>query len=350
MKGYVPRLRKLTQGVVSFARQRDIFLNDRYGASHFLLPVFNGSEDAFFTNGDDAVLQASWASENGLKTDTSLDDILLAQIEAHRTEVVYNLDPVRFPSAFLKRLPQSVKVKYAWRAAPSGNADFGGYDRLLCNFPSIMADYEKMGWPCAYFTPSHDPVMNTYAQRTNRPVDVLFVGGYSQYHMNRAEILDAVAALGRECRVEYHMYRSRLTKLADTPLGIVGPLRKYRTPASVLKILKPPIFGRDYYDALSRAKIVLNIATEIAGQDRGNMRCWEAMGCGSALLTDTGNYPVGMNLQSMLTYVGRGEVVQAIRRLLQEPEKTQDMARTGFDMVSSMYSKERQWAAFQALL
>ncbi|RWK45654.1 hypothetical protein [Mesorhizobium sp.] len=74
--------------------------------------------EVFFTNGDDERLQRAWAHENGLREDTPLADILLAQIEANRTEVFYNLDPIRFDSAFLKRLPGHVKRTIAWRAAP----------------------------------------------------------------------------------------------------------------------------------------------------------------------------------------------------------------------------------------
>ena len=39
---------------------------------------------------------------------------------------------------------------------------------------------------------------------------------------------------------------------------------------------------------------MLNGAIDMAGPDRGNMRCFEAMGCGALLVSDVGNYPVGM--------------------------------------------------------
>ncbi len=350
MRGYVPRLRRLAERAKTFAAKRAAFLNDRYGASHFLLPVLVGDANAFFANGDDPELQGAWAFENGVKADSSLEDILLAQIEAHGAEVFYNLDPVRFPSAFLQRLPGCVKRKIAWSASPAKNADFSAYDRLLCNFPSLIADYEARGLSCAYFTPSHDPVMDEYAKRRDRPIDVLFVGGYSQYHMNRAAILDAVAELGGTYKIAYHMYRSRLTRLSDTPLGWVGPLTKYRTPRSVLNIAKDPVFGRDYYDVLSRSKIVLNIATEIAGEFRGNMRCWEAMGSAGLLLTDEGVYPEGMNETNMATYSGRDEVVKSIRRLLDNPDDMKQLSNRGHEMIRTEYSKQKQWEAFQALL
>lgn len=41
----------------------------------------------FFTNGDDNTSQGLWARENGMPNKPSLEDILLAQIERHRTEL-----------------------------------------------------------------------------------------------------------------------------------------------------------------------------------------------------------------------------------------------------------------------
>src|SRR3984957_9479601 len=99
------RAHRSDQPYASFAAGRAQFLNTRFAASHILLPVFSESPDAFYTNGDDERLQALWASEHGLKTD-SLDQILLAQIEHHRTEVFYNLDPMRYGSTFVRKLPR----------------------------------------------------------------------------------------------------------------------------------------------------------------------------------------------------------------------------------------------------
>src|ERR1700730_13344335 len=94
-RSYLRRLNQLASGAHGFDERRQIFLADRFGALHFLQPVLNGDPDAFFTNGDDEILQRQWARENGMRADTSLEDILLAQIEQHRAEVFYNLDPVR---------------------------------------------------------------------------------------------------------------------------------------------------------------------------------------------------------------------------------------------------------------
>src|SRR5262249_13527099 len=117
---YLARRDRRALEALGFVEQRPIFLDNRFGAMHFLQPILNGDADAFFTNGDDDILQRQWALENGMRAGASLEDILLAQIEQHRAEVFYNLDPVRYPGAFVRKLPGCIKKAFCWRAAPSG--------------------------------------------------------------------------------------------------------------------------------------------------------------------------------------------------------------------------------------
>ncbi len=352
---YTRRLRELTCGQSRFDDLRRTFLDDRFGASHFLKPVLDGSPEAFFTNGDDVVLQKAWAAENGMRSSSKLADILLAQIEAHRTEVFYNLDPVRYPSSFVARLPGCVTKKIAWRAAPSGAADMGAYDWLLSNFPSFTVMYEKRGWRSCSFLPAHDPVMDDYAANQDRPIDVLFVGTVSRHHVERTRILDRIAKLRKSYRIEYCLDTSRLVTLAETPLGWVRPLKDYRRSRDIRAVATEPVFGRDLYDKLSHAKIVLNGngAIELVGSERGNMRCWEAMGCGAALLTDEGHYPEGMASKTTLeVYPLEAPEKAAVKAatMLADPQRTTHLARTGYDMIRTRYSKQQQWQDFLALL
>jgi hypothetical protein len=348
MASYKVKLAELCTGVEGFAARRDVFLNHRYGASHLLKPVLEGAENAFFTNGDDEALQWSWAKENGLKT-RNLDDVLLAQIEAHRTEVFYNLDPGRYGGAFLRRLPGHVRRKIAWRAAP-GALDLQGYDLLVANFPSILARYQVDGIKTAEFFPAHDPELDAYAANTARDIDILFIGGYSRHHAKRSQLLLAVAELQESYNVVFHLDRSRYTRLAETPLGLFPSLAKHRRPGSVRAITHPPVFGRQMYEALSRAKIVVNMAIDMAGTDRGNMRCFEAMGAKSLLLSDAGNYPQGMDVgRTLKSYTEPNEVPNMVKKILNSSD-TLKIAELGFEMVSMRYSKSAQFKKFLNLL
>ena len=347
---YLTRLNRLAGGSTTFAQRRQVFLADRFGASHFLKPVLDAEPEAFFTNGDDATLQRLWAREHGLPENASLEDILLAQIEEHRTEVLYNIDPTRYSSAFMNRLPGSVRRKIAWRAAPSPGADFTAYDLVVCNFPGILEGYRRAGWKAAWFAPAHDPLMDPFAANRERPIDVLFVGGYTRHHRKRAELLEAVAALGGLHTVAMHLDRSRLTRLAEALPAWTPRLKAHRRPEAIRAASKPPVFGIDLYRTLSQAKIVLNGAIDMAGNDRGNMRCFESMGCGCALLSDTGHYPDGMAADvTMAIYADPSDAVFRLEQMLASPTGTAALADAGHRMVAQRYSKQAQWDRFTAL-
>src|SRR5690349_241231 len=117
---YLTHLNGIARSALTFDERRRVLLDYRFGALHLLILVLDGDRAAFITCGNDYRMQALWARESGLTSKTSLEDILLAQIEHHRTEIFYNLDPIRFPSSFARRLPGCVVKTLCWRAAPSG--------------------------------------------------------------------------------------------------------------------------------------------------------------------------------------------------------------------------------------
>jgi hypothetical protein len=346
---YVPRLRRLAAGQTSFAGHIGAFLGDGYGAQHFLQPVLERDPAAFFTNGDDELVQRLWAREQGMPAKVRMDDILLAQIEAHRAEVFYNLDPMRYDGSFVKRLPASVKRTIAWRAAPSPGASFAGYDMMVCNFPGILDGYRRDGLRAEYFWPAFDPLMQEPASNDDRPIDVLFVGGYTRHHRRRAALLESVAGM-KGVQVALHLDNSRLTRLAESPFGRWLLPERHRRPAVIRQAARPPVFGRDLHQVLARAKIILNGAIDMAGQDRGNLRCFEAMGCRAALLSDAGIYPEGMvDGATLVSYTSIDEALAKIRHLLDEPAWRQSIADAGHRMLRERYSKPRQWTRFLQL-
>ena len=217
--GYLPRVIELIHGCGSFVAMTRAVLDDRNGAAHLLKPVLDGDPEAFVSLSNAVSLQRAWAAEQGMSADSNPADILLAQIEHHRTEVFYNLEPVRYDSAFVRRLPGCVKAKVAWRAAPSPGADFGAYDLVVCNFTSILETYAAQGWRTAPFFPAHDPEMDEYAKSTDRPVDVIFVGSYTRHHRRRAQLLETLADLATDHAVVMHLDTSGLTDKAESWLG-----------------------------------------------------------------------------------------------------------------------------------
>lgn len=336
-------------GPVDHSSAMQAVLADRFVALHMLQPVLTGDGGTFVV-GDDLVSQRAWACSHGMAAGASPHAILLAQIEESRAEVFYNMDPVNFASDFVRKLPGSVKRKIAWRAAPSPGLDLGGYDLIVCNFRSILESYRARGWNVDWFYPAYDPEMAAYREPV-RAIDVIFVGSYSRHHRKRARIIEELASLQDRFDIVIHLQQSRLVRLAASPLGLMPPLRQHRLPPAIRRVALDPVFGRDLYSAFGRAKIVLNGAIDMSGTDRGNMRCWEALGSGALMLSDRGTYPPGFeDGKTMVTYDSHEDMRIQLDRLLSDDQLRETIALAGSQMIAERYSKRRQWEDFTKFL
>jgi len=348
---YLYHLDKICGRDASFAERLRAMINDGMNGVHLLEPVIKGAPEALLTCNEDKTLQSTWARENGLPAETATDEVLLAQIEQARAEVFYTQASHKYGPDFLRRLPGCVRKRVCWYSPPAPVGDLSPYDLVVNNFPHSVSTLNAQGVRTAYFTPSFDPVMEDYCDNEDRPIDIAFVGGYSRHHRQRAAILEAIAELGEEFHVHFALAPGRLTRLAETPAGWLPPLSKHARPKSVRKVSGLPAYGRAMYKLFSRAKIILNGAVDSAAGDRGNMRCFEAMGCGTMLLSDPGRYPQGMeDGRTMRIYQNAADAVRLIRELLADTEDLKRISSNGLSLMKENYSKSAQWQKFQELL
>jgi hypothetical protein len=335
---------------VGFANRRKALLADRYEATHILKPVYYDDASTFFTICDDVTLQLAWAREHHFPS-INLTEILLAQIEEHKADVLYQLDPIRYPSSFLRRLPGCVKKTIGWHATVPGPFDFSAYDLIVSNFNSLNSDLSRTGVKTAFFSPSWDPAMAPYSINFKRPIDVFFVGSYVRNgHQPRIALLNSIVDTVDSDKLDLRIIRKKWGRLTTEGFGRWIPV-----PISLPKKLKnvsgAPVYGLSMYSALSRSKIVLNPASDIAGNIRGNMRCWEALGCGACMLGSEGEYPEGfesgVNFES---FTDSADLQQKIKSLLNDEPRRAAIAAAGAVMLPRIWSKERQWSDFVALV
>jgi spore maturation protein CgeB len=89
----------------------------------------------------------------------------------------------------------------------------------------------------------------------------------------------------------------------------------------------------------------------MSGEDRGNMRCFEAMGCSALLVSDAGLYPAGMqDGETLLAYSSPSQARELVHRVLSDWGSYAELARRAYGMVRSLYSKEHQWHEFNRLV
>ena len=318
---------------------------------HMLEPAMKGGADGFLTSTADAAMQRAWAIENGLSPRTHPHDVLLAQIEQFKPDVLYTHGSGYFPNHVRSALKSRVKVAVSWKAPPDFSDSLIGFDLAVNNFPSSFARYEAMGVKMGWFSPSFDPAMEPECDQTERSIDVVFVGGYSRHHRNRARMLEQVAKLSERFSVRLALSFDKATRLANTPVGLLPPLSRFRAPSIVRQVAVPPLFGRDMYRLFSSAKILVNTAIDVAGNDRGNIRCFEALGCGALMLSDEGLYPPGMEHgKTMATYRDSNAIPSLIEHWLNDEVGRARVAANGQALLRSDYGKPQSWKRFQALV
>lgn len=332
-------------------RLKSILLDDRYSNAHLLEPIDLGSDDAFLSVADDQLSQRAWAREKGLGPRCSDEDIVLAQIEEHRTEVLYNISPILYDSRFVRRLPGSVKRSLCWRGAPIGRADLSQYDRCVCNFQGLLDQWSQQGIKTAWFEPAHDPVASGYGRNADRQVDVAFVGGYSRHHKRRNLLLRRIAELGHDHDIRFHFSLGLAARFVNS----VWPMH-WLFPGLVLEgslrdAARQAIYGRGMYELFGNSRIVINAAIDMASEFRGNMRCWEALGCGAVMLSDEGVYPPSLQAgRDFETYRDADDAVMKIKRILADYESWRPMAKQGLETVETSFTKAAQWVAFVKLV
>jgi len=243
-----------------------------------------------------------------------------------------------------------VRKTVCWRAAPVAGADLSAFDLRLSNFPPFLEEWTARGWKSAHFEPSHDPVASSCAQG-DRPIDVAFVGTYSRHHASRNALLQVVARLAERHAVRFHLAIARSARLVNAVPLLASLFPRLALPPSFRQVIRPPVFGLAMYRLFGSSRVVLNASIDMAGRFRGNMRCWEALGCGAVMVGEEGDYPSGMQPnEHFLTYASADEAVERIAMVLEDYPRFAAMGRAGRASVERTYSKESQWRAFQALV
>lgn len=127
------------------------------------------------------------------------------------------------------------------------------YDLVLSSIPWMVEEARSKGCRAEYMPLAFDTRARVCGMGVKRDLGAIFIGSIGPNHQKRARILE---------------------ELRD-----------------VVTVL-PPVFGREYFRTLARAKVVVNIHAEWARGIKNNMRLFEAAGMGCDVLSD-GQDPAG---------------------------------------------------------
>jgi hypothetical protein len=204
------------------------------------------------------------------RLDEQATEILLAQVEDYRPDLIINQDIFHIDTQLMrriKRIGNPILVGQVGIEPPRGE-DFSPYDLMLSQLPRIVASLRALGVAANLNHLAFEPgILDALPARPDPDIEVSFVGMVSVDHRKRIALLEAVAR-----RFDLKFWGAR----PDT-LPLSSPLHR---------CYQGELWGTEMYQVLRRSRITLNSHIDLAGREAGNMRLFEATGAGAFLLTD----------------------------------------------------------------
>jgi spore maturation protein CgeB len=204
------------------------------------------------------------------KLDQQAENILLAQIEEFRPDLVLNQDLFHIDTKLMRRIKESGNPIAIGQVGiePSRGEDWSVYDLLISQLPTTVKFFRNLGVRAEVNHLAFEPaILDVLPEKPAADIDVSFVGSVSVDHLQRIALLEAVAE-----RYDLKLWGNRPQALpASSPLH---------------RCFQGEVWGADMYQVLRRSRITLNSHIDLAGPEAGNMRLFEATGVGAFLLTD----------------------------------------------------------------
>ena len=200
---------------------------------------------------------------------TRFHEILTAQIEYYKPDILLNLSMDGIGSQFLKQVKPHVRLLVGQHAATrlSDTEDFSCYDLATSSFPPTIEFFRQKGIHAELNRLCFEPRVLSYLKDTSSPFDVTFVGSFFSVHSSRTELLETIC-----------------TRYPKTKIW--GPeINQLPSNSPIRGCYKGPAWGRQMFQILHNSKITLNHHGDVAPY-ANNFRLYEATGVGSLLLTD----------------------------------------------------------------
>jgi spore maturation protein CgeB len=204
------------------------------------------------------------------RLDKQAENILLAQIEEFRPDVVLNQDIFHVDTSLIRRIKGIGNPILIGQVGiePSRGEDWTVYHLMMSQLSTTVNSFRSLGVRSELNHLAFEPaILDALPEAPATDIDVSFVGTVSADHRQRIALLEAVA----------ERYDLKLFGNPPQALSASSPLHR---------CFQGEVWGADMYQVLRRSRVTLNSHIDMAGREAGNMRLFEATGVGAFLLTD----------------------------------------------------------------
>ena len=357
----------------SFEQLYKIFSESYYGWSDWYAKYLRElGNDAWEVPATLKPLQKKWAQKNQVQFDPKKwkKKIALCQAKKYQPDIVFLQNLYFFDQEFRKSLRNAVGgnvVLVGWRSAPTSDfSKFKDIDLVLTSLPYFVDLMRKKGIKAELLYGGFEPSIleDSDVVSANRDIQFSFAGSLgSQYgaHEKRFAVISELlkrtplhvwsGAKSNE-EISYARYTKRWLKYYSN-----YALKKIRVPPKVRRSipyirqaerwtnpprrttlsktysdrLHSPVFGKNYFNILSKSKLTLNHHIDIAKEYAANNRLFEATGMGACLLTED-----KVNIEKffdknkeVVTYSSIEDAKKKAKYLLKNENKRKSIAKKG---------------------
>jgi len=274
----------------SYEQQYRIRMDGLFGTADFFSSNLKKlGYDAWDVIANSEPMQKQWGREHGVSSEkdrwrlrlrrgfvpwlyrednkTWLYSILAEQVKAYKPDVIYSMAMETIGDEFLQSVKGYYRLAVVQHAAPLSSCGLSEYDLALSSLPNQVDYFRGQGMRAEQFRLGFESRILKSLSPTNKPFDIVFVGGLGKYHRQGVCTLE-------ELSKKYHV-------------GVWGYGIEGLSKASPIHhVFHGSIWGLDMYQVLHNAKLVFNRHLDISGDFANNMRLYETTGVGSLLLTD----------------------------------------------------------------
>lgn len=339
---------------LTFAELQRLIIDDGYASSYILFPAIEGKTDnVFFTIWNYERMQFLWAKEHGLNT-RDLNKIKLAQVNWYKPDVFYNHSAF-CDENFIDYLGNRKNIlKICWYSVVTENPmKLKNYDIRLTLHRPYLYKWEESNLKSFELQPSFDSRLNKY-DSLDKPIDFLFYGQYDPLLFGgRNNLVDKLLeySLTGKVNMRIHLHYNSLKK----PFINIRFIRRigYNTKHSAFIATNslPPLYGRDLYETIGKSKFVINGYGDFNTEFKSNMRLFEALNCGSLLISESGTYPEGFEAnKNYIPYNNVNNLIDILPELLSNYSGKKEDMKLYVEKAREMYSKENQWKRFKEIV
>ena len=249
-------------------------------------------------------LQDQWARENDYTGD---DPIWLEQIRRYEPDVVYAQGIWLVNDDTYPVIKEHCGVIAGQVGSFVGDFKLTKYDVIFTMFPTYVELFKEAGVYARYLPHSFDPLALERIGKRKRDIAMSFVGQILDTHTHRKDVLTALNA-------NFNVQQW------------VGER-----------------WGLDMFEVMSRSYMAINCDIDTEFGSGGNMRTYEATGCGALLLTNDGP-GVGALFEDdeILKYNSPKEAVELARYYLKHRREGMEIAARGQKRTLANYTYERR--------